>query len=946
MKLLSHCRSWFARSLILLLVLLASPSIKFAAAADIDFTQCQNDSNNDAVKDACQWVTGSLTANNSIYNESNSVPQRLFHSIATAGTHTIQLEYDFSKSNIYAYDFLTTPDLTQSGGLLNPCGNLPGFVSAPTCSALFSGKSLVPIPSDPFGSVSAKEYPSPRNFFVACSPACTGGITLSFSNLDGVDDNGEAHLPDSDPDCTAANTCSDSSVRINITFTTAQNNTIVALWFGAHLAKSFDSGVSPNIIPGWGTGYGASSISGSPFHISYASLDGDATGRRDNSMSSGAVVDLCAGAVCESDNVCVSAACVVTGGVAQCVLTPTNNGSSCEDGNACTSGETCFEGVCGNPTQTTTCTALDQCHVAGVCNTISGLCTNPPASAGTACGDQSSSVCDLPNTCDGAGSCQPNYVAQGTTCPDDGNQCTSDVCNGAGACTHPNKTAGTACGDPSSSACDLPDTCNGSGVCLANHKADGTACGDAGTECTNQDTCVAGVCHNNGFKVAGTPCGDPDNTACNAPDTCNGSGTCVDRKKSAGTVCLAGTGICDPDDVCDGTTNTCAPRYAARGTVCRAANGVCDAAETCTGNSPACPADGFILGGTCRAAAGACDVAESCDGTGPNCPTDRFKPSTSLCRAAVAACDLPEYCTGTSAACPADSFVAAGTQCRDGDGLCNPAEFCTGASGFCPGDITFAPNPDTCTLSGLGVCRTAGFWGTHGGTEKQKSINITQAVIDFALYNLAPTGPLYICGEKITTTKVYDAASALEALCVPVQGNQQLQLARQLTAAALNCAISGYYNCVGYPKYEYLFSECNTWCDPNTLDAQTVNIGYCIESLDCLNNGGTVLEGGYCKTGTCSDDPNKPCNGGDVSFCGPGAICVADVETCHDQPMCLSVGGQPIPGTPCFPETGPAGSSNACQEANKSACTIIGPNEGPAITAQDKKYMCWVDSAP
>jgi len=288
---------------------------------------------------------------------------------------------------------------------------------------------------------------------------------------------------------------------------------------------------------------------------------------------------------------------------------------------------------------------------------------------------------------------------------------------------------------------------------------------------------------------------------------------------------------------------------------------------------------------------------------------------------------LPEYCNGAGATCPADSYVAAGTQCRDGDGLCNPAEMCTGTSGFCPGDITFLPNPDTCTLSGVGVCRTAGFWGTHGGTEKQKSINITQMVIDFSLYNLYPTGPLNVCGEKITTTKLNDAASALEALCVAVQGNQELQLARQLTAAALNCAVSGYQNCVGYPKYEYLFSECNTLCDPKSAYDPLVDVGYCINSLDCVNNGGTVLEGGYCKTGTCSDNPNNPCNSGDMSFCGKDAICVADVQTCHDQPLCLHVDGKPVPGAPCFNETGPAGSTNACNTANKNACTVIGPGE-------------------
>src|SRR2546425_12828735 len=79
---------------------------------------------------------------------------------------------------------------------------------------------------------------------------------------------------------------------------------------------------------------------------------------------------------------------------------------------------------------------------------------------------------------------------------------------------------------PSSGQCDSPDTCNGSGICQPNHVAAGTNCGDAGTECTNQDTCdSSGACHDNGFKAAGTACGDPSSGQCDSPDTCNGSGT-------------------------------------------------------------------------------------------------------------------------------------------------------------------------------------------------------------------------------------------------------------------------------------------------------------------------------------------------------------------------------------------------------------------------------------
>ena len=140
-----------------------------AGAASTDFNQCGNDSNNDNVKDDCEWTTGSIGSTNSIYVEGDSVPQRLFQTIDTAGSHTIRLEYQFTNGSTYAFDFLTTADLTQSGALLHQCGDLPSFVPASTCSNLFAAKALVAIPSDPFDGVSLRENPpgaGARNFVI------------------------------------------------------------------------------------------------------------------------------------------------------------------------------------------------------------------------------------------------------------------------------------------------------------------------------------------------------------------------------------------------------------------------------------------------------------------------------------------------------------------------------------------------------------------------------------------------------------------------------------------------------------------------------------------------------------------------------------------------------------------------------------------------------------
>src|SRR5207245_9226076 len=70
--------------------------------------------------------------------------------------------------------------------------------------------------------------------------------------------------------------------------------------------------------------------------------------------------------VCTAQDQCHDAGtCNTTTGVCSNPAKP--NGTSCNDGLACTTGDSCQSGTCtGTPV---VCTALDQCHVAGTCNT-------------------------------------------------------------------------------------------------------------------------------------------------------------------------------------------------------------------------------------------------------------------------------------------------------------------------------------------------------------------------------------------------------------------------------------------------------------------------------------------------------------------------------------------------------------------------------------------------
>ncbi|MCP4593912.1 MAG: hypothetical protein GY842_24520 [bacterium] len=114
-----------------------------------------------------------------------------------------------------------------------------------------------------------------------------------------------------------------------------------------------------------------------------------------------------------------------------------------------------------------------------------------PSGPGADCGDPGSTDCDGPDTCDGAGNCQPNLVGDGTPC-DDG-----DICNIGETCQ------GGICTGGSAVNCDSFDTfcadyeCDAGGVegnCdTITPINEGQTCNDE-DPCTEGDECVSGAC--------------------------------------------------------------------------------------------------------------------------------------------------------------------------------------------------------------------------------------------------------------------------------------------------------------------------------------------------------------------------------------------------------------------------------------------------------------------
>jgi hypothetical protein len=233
---------------------------------------------------------------------------------------------------------------------------------------------------------------------------------------------------------------------------------------------------------------------------------------------------------CSSSDQChVAGTCDPSSGLCSTPTAP--DGTVCNDGSACTRTDTCQAGVCvgSNPV---TCSASDQCHAAGTCDPSTGVCSNPIAPNGTACSDgnactagdacqsgscasgtpvtcTASDQCHIAGTCDpGTGTCSNPAAPNGATC-NDGNACTqTDTCQ-AGVCTGTNPVVCNA-----SDQCHVAGTCDpSSGICSNPAAANGATCND-GNACTQTDTCQTGVC------VGANP------VVCAAEDACHVAGTC------------------------------------------------------------------------------------------------------------------------------------------------------------------------------------------------------------------------------------------------------------------------------------------------------------------------------------------------------------------------------------------------------------------------------------
>ena len=241
---------------------------KVASAASIgSYDQCANNlgTGYGGADSGCHWINGNLQSNNSRYSEGEATVQRVWLTgFAPGSSHTVTLQYGTTKGGKHAYDFLTTWNASESWIVeSDQCQSITG------CSTSDASENTFAIPHDPNGS--GQFETGTRNFTMR-------GGTLTGATA---------------PAIVSGSYAGDSETATTVSFTVAPSGAMcasgtcsVALWFGAHIAKSAEW------QPFNGT-TGAATISGSPYHVALAAMDGESIGQRDNQMQSATVVGQC-----------------------------------------------------------------------------------------------------------------------------------------------------------------------------------------------------------------------------------------------------------------------------------------------------------------------------------------------------------------------------------------------------------------------------------------------------------------------------------------------------------------------------------------------------------------------------------------------------------------------------------------------------------------------------
>lgn len=574
-----------------------------------------------------------------------------------------------------------------------------------------------------------------------------------------------------------------------------------------------------------------------------------------------------------------------------------------------------------------------------------GRCTQITCNSNADCDDAkpcTTDTCVNPGT--ESSSCTHTNVADGTSCPDDGNICTSDACS-SGNCAHPNKADSTDCGDcrictsgscgdktkPSCTGCKSGPYCNagtdawycnnnglctsctggycdGSGGCVANpcgackycsgsncvNRADGTdPSSDCGAGCQK---CVSGVCADYNPACSGTvgSC-NCFNDACKS---CSASG-CCDATCSAyscgsnpnNAKCSGGTPFCNPSCSCVSCTlNTDCPADDWYDTGSWSCNGVCQRCKPQEYRDYSCSA------GSCSPTVtntrNYCENAPS----GQHCSSGSFTTSS--------------YCGSSSQYCDTDRYVKIDRYECNGNNACNVYDY-TDTPQDC--GVTYYDCKNTCTKTYHYTC-SAGSCGTYSTD------------------NYCPSSTACSGGTCSASNPCSTGSYECQATCARGQkqnrcdGSGNCNIFWQWINLA-NCNLG--FSCSAGSCGSTCSASCgaDSTCDGKTVSSSCGTGKTCDSSCKCV----VTACSGYSSSATCNADTT-------CLWCSGDNICHGKSAVVCQPPSCSADAKSKCSSTCAWQDSGSTDSSCYCSGGNFVACS------GTTPKCSSYKCGCWQDA--
>lgn len=243
---MSHQRKYKRILAIVLSVLMLTLGIQQPAQAksiSVEWKQLANKEGSE------EWINGNVNTNKSVYVEGMSVPQRLVLSDVTSGSgiRSVNFEYQFTKGENYAYDFITSWEQAKDAARAYIGQNWDDdwiwndIKIIEDINNLKSNYVDIPVPTNNYATSQENAY-----------EGIYGDRTIRiYSNEPITDVSINMYEPDD------SNKGSDSTLGFTINW--QGNASEIMILYASHLAVGDD-------ILGWGPGNGAGGISGSSYH--------------------------------------------------------------------------------------------------------------------------------------------------------------------------------------------------------------------------------------------------------------------------------------------------------------------------------------------------------------------------------------------------------------------------------------------------------------------------------------------------------------------------------------------------------------------------------------------------------------------------------------------------------------------------------------------------------